>query len=223
MSRFERKYFIGHADYLYLKDVMATIGYKDSYLGNKNCYPIISQYYDTSGDDFYLDKVEGEFQHIKVRRRCYAPDFREKDCFWEAKIKLRDEQVKLRVREGDEAGEQVRTYIDNMIIERSLTPACFVYYEREAYYISTDSEDIRVNFDHNILAHHIPDDCSLLDWNRGWPVDTNGKVLCEVKSRNAEMPALVDSLIKSIDTSRTSFSKYISGRDALKERGDLWI
>ena len=220
MSRYERKFFIHQNEYVYLRSLFSMIGTTDSNSQKGSRYPIFTKYYDTESSEFYDQKLEGDFKHIKIRERSYSTKWdRCFPNFIEAKIKYRDEQTKIRV-PRDQWGNYKRTegyqYICELLSQENLTHTCNIYYEREAYEIPSDKGFVRINFDHNICAL-FPNELKMIPELIGSrSLDEGEHTLMEVKYSGIELPTQISHLLSAIDTKGSSFSKYMWGCDHLE-------
>ena len=87
---------------------------------------------------------------------------------------------------------------------RTLRPAVFLSYEREAFY-STDGSDFRVTFDENILYRD--EDISLSGEIYGTPIIEKNQVLMEIKTPGG-IPMWMTDFLTGQRIYKTSFSKY---------------
>ena len=87
---------------------------------------------------------------------------------------------------------------------KTLRPALFLSYEREAYY-SVLGDDLRITFDENIFARR--EDLSLTSDAYGFAVLPEGRTLMEIKCHGAIPLWMVEVLSKN-KIYKTSFSKY---------------
>ncbi len=94
--------------------------------------------------------------------------------------------------------EYFRTYY------KTLHPAVFLSYDREAFY-ALDGSDFRVTFDDNVLVRQ--DKLSLEFEVGGQPILDEGKVLMEIKTSGG-IPLWMTRLLSEEKIYKTSFSKY---------------
>ena len=87
---------------------------------------------------------------------------------------------------------------------KTLHPAVFLSYEREAYY-SEDGSDFRVTFDDTILCRQ--DDLSLESEVYGTPILPEGMVLMEIKCSGG-IPLWMTGVLSKEHIYKTSYSKY---------------
>ena len=87
---------------------------------------------------------------------------------------------------------------------KTLHPAVFLSYEREAFFAS-DGSDFRVTFDDNILCRQ--EDLSLESEVYGTPILPEGKVLMEIKCSGG-IPLWMIHVLSEEKIYKTSFSKY---------------
>ena len=159
-ARYEIKYLLSFQEYELLKKTISLILHKDEHMKNAEHYPVLSLYYDTLENEYYFQKVNGENQHIKIRMRAYNQDLlKSNTLFMEKKVKIGDKQNKIRKiietrNISDPMFWQNNEYLEftNDITLQDLYPACFVYYEREAYQSEIENKKIRITFDKNISS-----------------------------------------------------------------------
>ena len=102
---------------------------------------------------------------------------------------------------------------------RTLRPAVFLSYEREAYY-AKDGGDFRVTFDDNILCRE--DGLSLEAEVGGTALLPQGMVLMEIKTPGG-IPLWMTHVLSREHVYKTSFSKYGAAYETLiypKHKGD---
>ena len=87
---------------------------------------------------------------------------------------------------------------------KTLHPAVFLSYEREAFY-ARDGSDFRITFDDNILCRQ--EDLSLESEVYGTPILPEGKVLMEIKCSGG-IPLWMTHVLSEEHIYKTSFSKY---------------
>lgn len=219
MSRFERKFIINLEEYQKLKALVQLLGICDSHSLKKDRYPVFSQYFDTKDLRFYYEKIEGLFEHSKIRIRTYgsraSPSSK---TYLEAKIKRKAEQFKLRIPEIQKGRFQPGKDLDfltSMMAEERMVGTCNIYYEREAYQIPDNSSWLRVNFDHNVCCLPPSEKEASLDHEFKHCLDDGQSILMEVKGLSHDPSELMQWLLKGVDTRAISFSKYIWGIEHL--------
>ena len=104
-------------------------------------------------------------------------------------------------RKHTQISEEVDYFLDYY---KTLHPAVFLSYEREAYY-SKDSSDFRVTFDDTILCRQ--EDMSLESEVYGTPILPEGMVLMEIKCSGG-IPLWMTHVLSEEHIYKTSFSKY---------------
>lgn len=221
MNRFERKFVITHKEYHMIAPTIKHLSLVDSHARNKSRYPVFTRYFDTPDRTFVQQKVEGEFEHVKIRMRSYSSRWHNHGpYFLEAKLKEKDCQHKVRIKISDlndysQNPEYLK--IQNVIYDRALEPSCNIYYEREAYELNSENLKIRINFDHNICAL-FPEELSmtphLLNERQ---LDHGEHILMEIKCSNIEFPNSLSQILGLLDTKIISFSKYVWGYEFLNE------
>ena len=87
---------------------------------------------------------------------------------------------------------------------RTLRPAVFLSYEREAFY-ALDSSTLRITFDENILYRQ--HDLSLGSPIYGAPLLADGQTLLEIKTAGS-LPLWLSHALTEDNIYKTSFSKY---------------
>ncbi len=114
-------------------------------------------------------KVDGEYQHLKVRLRSYQVDFLpEAEHFIETKYKEYDATHKLRLRfprsklgmiqdpekwMWDSAfRKKMPALLQESLLQRPLLPVKAVYYEREVFSGYLEYTDLRITFDTHIIG-----------------------------------------------------------------------
>lgn len=228
-GRIEMKFLLRRDAYLILRDTLRHLGTPDRYAGSTGVYPVFSQYYDTEKLGFFYDKMDGEWEHVKIRVRQYAQEFgKEGSGFLEAKIKHNNWQNKIRIpvddvrrlkyaSEWDKIDHPEMEYFVGTNLESELMPTCNVYYEREAYTMHEGVDTFRFNFDTNI-AFLYPRETTmtseLLDRRR--MLKEHGCVL-EVKSATERLPRILQHELLQVGARITTFSKYTTALLRLDE------
>lgn len=222
MNRYERKFIISFSEYFLLRSALLLAGKPDAHAVKKQRYPVFSKYYDTDTFEFYSQKIEGEFKHVKIRERKYTTNWNtDTTCYLEAKIKQRDEQIKIRVRKdqnGNYPASPEYDCLQEIVYKSNLRASCNVYFEREAYYINCGNEQVKINFDHNICALFPQEHFMDMDLLNRREVSLCNEVLMEVKFGGIELPEKIIRLLKQADIRPTSFSKYIWCIDFLRDQ-----
>ena len=142
-------------------------------------------------DDSVFVELKKKYDGVVYKRRLTMPQAEVMKCLAEHAPLPGNSQIS---REIDYFSEFYRT----------LHPAAFISYEREAFY-SVDGSDLRVTFDENILAR--TRELTLDSGTYGTPLLRDGMTLMEVKTSGGYPRWLVDVLTKN-RIYKTSFSKY---------------
>lgn len=175
-------------------------------------------YYDTDTYLLIRRSIEKPAYKEKLRIRSYSRAEPDSTVFVELKKKYQSIVYKRRISLPEEeamlwvAGirhchkhTQIANEVDYfMEYYRTLHPAVFLSYEREAYY-SIDESDFRVTFDDNILCRQ--EDLSLESQVYGTPILPEGKVLMEIKCSGG-IPLWMVQVLSKEHIYKTSFSKY---------------
>ena len=175
-------------------------------------------YYDTDTYLLIRRSIEKPTYKEKLRIRSYSRANRDSTVFVELKKKYKSVVYKRRISLPEEeamewiSGErhchkhtQIANEIDYFLdYYKTLHPAVFLSYEREAFY-ARDGSDFRVTFDDNILCRQ--EDLSLESEVYGTPVLPKGKVLMEIKCSGG-IPLWMVYVLSEEHIYKTSFSKY---------------
>ena len=175
-------------------------------------------YYDTDTYLLIRRSIEKPAYKEKLRIRSYSRAEPDSTVFVELKKKYQSIVYKRRISLPEEeamlwvAGirhchkhTQIANEVDYfMEYYRTLHPAVFLSYEREAYY-SIDESDFRVTFDDNILCRQ--EDLSLESQVYGTPILPEGKVLMEIKCSGG-IPLWMVQVLSKEHIYKTYFSKY---------------
>lgn len=175
-------------------------------------------YYDTDTYLLIRRSIEKPAYKEKLRIRSYSKADADSTVFVELKKKYKSVVYKRRISLPEEeamewiSGErhchkhtQIANEIDYFLdYYRTLHPAVFLSYEREAFY-ARDGSDFRVTFDDNILCRQ--EDLSLESEVYGTPILSEGKVLMEIKCSGG-IPLWMVHVLSEEHIYKTSFSKY---------------
>lgn len=143
------------------------------------------------GDSTVFVELKKKYDHIVYKRR----------------IPLKTNQAEdwLSGKTGRPVNTQIAKEIDYFLqFYKTLKPAIFLSYEREAYFRKTDS-DLRITFDENILSRQT--DMSLKADVSGEYVFPPELTLMEIKCSGA-MPKWLSKALCKNGLFKTSFSKY---------------
>lgn len=220
LSRFEYKFVLNLADYHRMKRQIQLLAKPDAHARLGGRYPVFTRYFDSPRYDYYFQKIDGEFHHIKVRLRSYDTKLNFPRSHLEAKIKYRDEQIKVKVPYGQDGTPEMK-FIDQITADLDLSASCHIYYEREAYQFTHQGRLLRLNFDHLISAlwpHEFQMSSDLLNSRT---FSDGGSVLMEVKLPTPEWPELLRKMLSELSVKKLSFSKYAWGIGFLNQlKGD---
>lgn len=175
-------------------------------------------YYDTDTYLLIRRSIEKPAYKEKLRIRSYSKADADSTVFVELKKKYKSVVYKRRISLPEEeamewiSGErhchkhtQIANEIDYFLdYYKTLHPAVFLSYEREAFY-ARDGSDFRVTFDDNILCRQ--EDLSLASEVYGTPILPEGKVLMEIKCSGG-IPLWMTHVLSREHIYKTSFSKY---------------
>ncbi|MBR4761256.1 MAG: polyphosphate polymerase domain-containing protein [Clostridia bacterium] len=175
-------------------------------------------YFDTESYRLIRRSIESPVYKEKLRLRSYSTANENSTVFVELKKKYDHVVYKRRIPLGAKVAEdwllgkterpadtQIAREIDYFLsFYKTLRPALFLSYEREAYY-SKSGGDLRITFDENILSRQY--DMSLKCEVGGDLILAGDLTLMEIKSGGAIPKWLAKALSKN-SLYKTSFSKY---------------
>lgn len=175
-------------------------------------------YYDTDNYRLIRNSIEAPTYKEKLRIRSYDIAMDDSTVFVELKKKYESVVYKRRIslkeseavdwinkKQHCHKDTQISREIDYFIdYYKTLHPAVFLSYEREAYF-TKDKSDFRVTFDNNILCRE--EDISLKAPIWGNPVIPEDMVLMEIKCSGG-IPLWMVSALSENCIRKTSFSKY---------------
>lgn len=212
--RFEMKYLM-------------TVAQKERILGAMEPYMTLDRYGRTTIRNIYYDtdqyllarrSIEKPVYKEKLRIRSYGQAKPDSTVFVELKKKYESVVYKRRISLPEEeamkwlAGvedcpkhTQIAEEVDYLIgFYKSLRPAVFLSYEREAFF-ANDGSDFRVTFDDAILCRK--EDLSLRSQVYGTPILPPGTVLMELKCSGG-IPMWMTRILSEEHIYKTSYSKY---------------
>lgn len=175
-------------------------------------------YFDTDSYRLIRKSIEKPAYKEKLRIRSYEKATPDSTVFVELKKKYKSVVYKRRISLSEQSAMkwiqgkhscEKKTQISNEIdyflsYYKTLHPAVFLSYEREAYY-SLCGDDFRITFDDNILFRQ--EDLSLEADVWGTPILEDGKVLMEIKCSGG-IPLWMIQILSQEHIYKTSFSKY---------------
>lgn len=175
-------------------------------------------YFDTDSYRLIRHSIEKPAYKEKLRIRSYRKANPKSTVFVELKKKYKHVVYKRRFSLSEEEAvqwlsgkrhckeeTQITKEIDYFFdYYKTLRPAVFLSYEREAYYSKTGG-DFRVTFDDNVLFRQ--ENISLEEEVWGTPILPEGMVIMEIKCSGG-MPLWMSHLLTEEHIYKTSFSKY---------------
>lgn len=204
-------------------------------------YTVRSIYFDTPDWECYFQKMAGLKRRNKVRLRGYNFGDGDSQVFFEVKKKVDDPLHKHRAALRYEQAQQLLNgaSLDEAVFHanknadarqeaqrffyhlhaRQMRPVVTVIYEREPFQpLFTDREnDLRVTLDKNLRAVAWPALNELFAERQVYPVIT-GRFILEVKF-NRYLPGWLQTVIQSLELTRSSASKYALCLEAHPEIG----
>ena len=151
----------------------------------------IRSYDRANPDSTVFLELKKKYDHVVYKRRVFLPEAEALNWISGEKPCQKHTQI----------SEEVDYFLDHY---KTLHPAVFLSYEREAYF-SKDGSDFRVTFDDNILCRQ--EDLSLESDVYGTPILPEGNVLMEIKCSGG-IPLWMTSVLSEQHIYKTSFSKY---------------
>ena len=175
-------------------------------------------YFDTDTYRLVRHSIERPAYKEKLRIRSYSQASPESPVFVELKKKYDSIVYKRRLsvpekqamdwvngKQHPKKESQISNEIDYFLsYYKTLHPAVFLSYEREAYY-SLSGDDFRVTFDENILCRQ--EDLSLESEVGGIPLLEDGMTLMEIKCSGG-IPLWMIHILSEEHIYKTSYSKY---------------
>jgi hypothetical protein len=219
-ARFERKFIINDIQKSALWQAIHLLFETDKHQINRNSYPVFSRYYDTHNLDFFDQKMDGEFEHIKLRLRQYSNEFKlGQKCFLESKYKENEQQFKFRIN-LDPSSNYLNplSWLENtspqnlnlfkIINIASVVPTCNVFYERTALETWLHGQFIRLNFDSNI-CYLYPNEFEANDYvHKARQTLGHDATILEVKTTSREIPPVIMQIFRHYNVVERRFSKY---------------
>jgi hypothetical protein len=208
---YEYKYLITLKDYELLKGTFDLLATPDPNSTKDGSYIVTSEYFDTPDFTFYHQKLEGEMQHAKIRKRYYslsAPEDKSK-IFLEAKLKNSFLVFKHRTLMNNFEDQDINSnFFKRVIEEHDLRPSCKVMFDRKAYFLELEGEaKTRITFDSNIMALYPNETIGDFQIEERL-LFQNDLVLMEVKPATPNFPLKLQNIIFNANVDRISFSKY---------------
>ena len=212
--RKEKKYLLNAAQYHHLRSGIIAHGMKVDEFG---LHTIASLYYDTPDYQLIRHSLEKPIYKDKLRLRVDGSKVLPDDtAYVEIKKKFKGVVYKRRIalplpeavaglQNGvfDDTHGQIGREINWFLHRYPLTPACWLAYEREAFY--SETEDVRITFDQNVRYRTSGWDVTAPP--QGTPLIGDGLYLMEVKIPFA-LPLWLIALMNECGAQSRSFSKY---------------
>ena len=213
-KRYELKYMLTLEQKANVLDAMKPYMKLDKY-GRTTIRNI---YYDTDTYLLIRRSIEKPTYKEKLRIRSYGRAEPDSTVFVELKKKYKHVVYKRRIslpeaeamewiarehhcHKYTQISEEVDYFLDYY---KTLHPAVFLSYEREAFY-ANDGSDFRVTFDDTILCRQ--EDLSLESEVYGTQILPEGKVIMEIKCSGG-IPLWMTEMLSKEKIYKTSFSKY---------------
>ena len=217
--RYEMKFLLSHSQYKLISDYISFIYERDNNSIDKT-YPVFSIYFDTKDKDFYYDKIDGYFYHLKVRARRYSQTF---DSIENTLLELKQKENDISYKNNTWKIMDKKTILNtnlwdfnevNKIIMKKnlLYPTVGVYYDREAY----TGPNIRITFDYNIIA--LPTSNLNVKANKSNQVLKEYFCVLEIKSDSKKLPKYLENILSKYNIRISSFSKYTESLDLINRR-----
>ena len=229
--RHEEKYICSEAYLQVLESRLKCILSPDENQG-ENGYEIKSIYLDTSTDRFFEEGLQGLEYRNKYRIRIYNNNsdvikLEKKTSFRNKKAKTterltRDYVQKIMMREEEDdffAYKEGSLRREILYLQKTelMRPKNMIRYDRKAYI--SDIGNIRITLDRNICVSERVEEFFEKDtvWHPLLPQDIH---VLEVKY-DGIFPGYLARMINFEGLERTSFSKYVLGREAMQNNGRM--
>lgn len=185
-EREETKYILSYHQYQMLLQLL-----KNKY--SVNTYHVRSNYYDTQNKDFLYQKLDGNFQKIKLRHRIYNL----KESFFEAKVKNGKVNYKQRFYNLPQTWNYIQTVSKQKLGTLILYPIIQVDYDRTAVDID---QDLRITLDSNILYKNLITN-KIHQENH----------ICILEIKTFMIPSWLKLTLHRMNINESRFSKYQEG------------
>ena len=226
-DRGELKFLIDYRKYCKLLEYIRPYTEPDKFAGTNGTYLVSSVYYDTPGNRFYWEKIDGEKVRKKVRIRSYLDSKTCKPLHTILEVKKKDDRNVYKAKAEMDFSDAVtilngpsteklhskkfsvkeKTAIDDVLYLRhkfGLQPKIMVAYERQAFYDSA-SHNTRLTFDLNVGYRTV--DLRNPDPQTSRYAIPPNLVVLEVKYKKF-MPVWTMNMIRIFDLRLTTVSKY---------------
>lgn len=221
--RTEHKFMLTYPEYVYLRERIIDMLPVDPHVGSNKAYPVFSKYFDTPELDFFYQKINGEFDHVKIRIRQYQRELsKHTPGFIEAKVKYKFDQQKYRIA-FDKLGDLDdphswpldHPYFQSLIWQTGLAPLCNVYYEREVYEGTIGASNVRLNFDTNVLFLNHYENLVTAEALSTRQMLRDFYAVLEIKCNEHDLPEEIFEQLKAVNAERSTFSKYANAIEFL--------
>ena len=220
--RYEHKFLVPRLHIPILLSYLEGLAFKDPHSDSKGEYHVLSKYFDTKDLSFYSQKLEGEFDHLKIRQRTYTKDFLNENYFFEAKLKSNRVTYKERLSATDFycKSRNKNSFLDTIFITKNLFPVCQIYYRRRALTLETSTDNLRITIDFNIKVVKMSEKVTNLMNCSSRDLISKDHFLLEIKSNSYKIPLFLKNILTSIKAKKVRISKYALGIEKLKRLGD---
>ncbi len=222
--RREEKYLISLTDYYRLSRKLGRLMQADPHNRDEG-YPVRSLYFDSLDDRDFSEKEDGVELRRKLRLRCYGPEsdvatleMKQKEGNLQLKRSVRLERdAAIRLTHGDYAPllnctEPFALECYALMQTHCYLPRSVVEYRRLAF--MAEENNTRITFDHKIAATEANFD--IFDPKLPlYPVFGQELAVLEVKY-NGFLLSYIKDLLREVDGSTLSISKYIQSRSVGK-------
>lgn len=218
--RQEKKFLISLDQYYKLSHEFANIMHMDEHAGIDG-YEIRSLYFDSIDNRDFQEKEDGVELRRKLRLRNYGSnstfamlEMKQKQGAYQKKRSLRmSREDAIRLIKGDYEvllgyEEDFAAECYSMIKQYCYMPRAVITYQRKPFVAKENK--IRVTFDHHIMGTESNFDIFDEHLNQNYILDPY-MVILEVKY-NGFLLSYIKDMLKSVDKSETSVSKYCLGR-----------
>jgi len=238
-DRRELKFLINYSTYKKMLEYVKPFTQKDIFFDASGKYLVNSLYYDSPGNKFYWDKIEGEKIRKKVRIRSHFKDSGELartaieikmknnlNVFKEKAIMSFDDAVSLienssvdDIVKKNFSASQKRAIDEAIFLKHKydIKPKILICYERQAFFDKYNPRT-RITFDFNIKYRTIDLTTEKTEMEN-FTIEPNIIVL-EIKY-NGHMPYWISSMIQNFDLNLTTFSKYCESVNSSLQNKDF--
>ncbi|MBI3295610.1 MAG: VTC domain-containing protein [Deltaproteobacteria bacterium] len=210
VMRTERKYIASLSDGARLAQRAELFALRDPHCGH-GPYSVETVYFDTPDRTMLDDKLNGEYDHIKIRARRYD---RKSRWFIESKIRRNRTEHKVRYEMRGELDLMTSDSVEAMRVwwaglrwvkRVDWVAQVRIDFDRLAFVIP-GSPSIRLNFDTDLVASFGDERREIL----------SRRVVVEVKAAD-RWPPFLERELEALGTGAVSFSKYAAAMDSRRE------